>query len=393
MSELSQARHHFRLPDDVHFLNCAYMGPLPRAAEEAAVAAVRQKAVPFDIVADDFFSPSNEVRRKFVSLIGGGTPEDVAIVPSVSYGFATAARNLPVARGQNIVLLREQFPSNVYVWLRRAEETGAEVRFVEPASEEERASTGEGRGASWNRRILDAIDENTAVVSIGTIQWTDGTRFDLEAIGRRARAVGAAYLLDGSQSIGALPFNLEDVGADALIVAGYKWLLGPYSQSLAYLGPRIQESGVPLEETWTGREGSENFGGLVDYVDEYQPGALRFDMGERSNFWGTPALNASLDLLLEWTPAGISDYCRTLMADAFTTLESLGIRSEEEAFRSPHLFGLRFPDHVDGDAVKASLAKHAVNVSFRGSSIRVSPHVYNTPENVAALVRAVSEVS
>lgn len=390
MNTLINQKDRFSLTEGVRYLNCAYMGPLPKVAEEAAVEAVRRKGSPESISAVDFFEPTHEMRERFAALINAPSALDIAVLPSASYGIETVARNVSVAAGQNIVVLHEQFPSNVYPWRRIAQEVGAEIRTVAAAPPEERSATGEGRGASWSRRILEAIDEQTAVVAIGTVHWTDGTKYDLEAIGARARSVGAAFVLDGSQSVGAVPIDVTALQPDALIVAGYKWLLGPYSLSLGYFGESLQD-GQPLEETWTGRLGSEVFGGLVEYVDEYQSGAVRFDVGERSNFWGTPAMLASLELLLEWSPESISAYCAALMAPALDQLEGLGIELEDRVFLSPHLMGLRLPDHMSREALVASLDRHRLCVSFRGSSIRVSPHVYNTEEDVAVLVAAVAE--
>ena len=177
----------------------------------------------------------------------------------------------------------------------------------------------------------------------------------------------------------------------ALVVAGYKWLLGPYSLSLAWFGDRYLD-GVPLEETWIGRRGSENFAGLVDYVDDYQPGALRFDVGQRSNFALIPALSASLDLVLEWRPERVSAYCRALMADSLPRLRDLGLRVEDDRWRSPHLFGLGLPAGMDPERLKESLARQRVGVSFRGSSVRVSPNVYNDSTDVDALEAVFAEV-
>ena len=182
----------------------------------------------------------------------------------------------------------------------------------------------------------------------------------------------------------------RELDPDALIVAGYKWLLGPYSLSLAYFGDRYLD-GVPLEETWIGRRGSENFSGLVDYVDDYQPGALRFDVGQRSNFALIPALSASLDLVLEWGPERISSYCSALMEDAFPRLRDLGLGIEDDAWRSPHLFGLGLPAGAELERLKGCLERHRVGVSFRGTSVRVSPNVYNTKDDVEALVAAFTE--
>ena len=377
---LTCQRHHFSLPDDFHYLNCAYMGPLPRVAEQAGIEGLRAKRFPQAIAPEDFFRPADELRARFARLINAPEPNRVATVPSVSYAVSTIARNTEIGPGGNVVIAHEQFPGNVYPWRRLVAGKGGELRVVGPV--------GDGvRGAGWTDRIVDRIDGGTVAVAMGTVHWTDGTRFDLEAVRARTREVGAAMILDGTQTVGAVPVDVQALAPDALIVAGYKWLLGPYSLSLAWFGDRYLD-GIPLEETWIGRRDSENFAGLVDYVDEYQPGALRFDVGQRSNFALIPALSASLDLVLGWRPERVSEYCRALMADAFPRLRELGLRVEDDRWRSPHLFGLGLPPGTDADRLKQSLDRHRVGVSFRGSSVRVSPYVYNDSADVEALLAA-----
>ena len=377
-------RRHFSLPDDFHYLNCAYMGPLPKAAERAGIEGLRAKRFPQAIAPEDFFRPADELRARFARLINAPEPNRVATVPSVSYAVSTITRNTEVGPGRNVVIVHEQFPGNVYPWRRLVDEKGGDLRVVEPA--------GDGvRGEGWTDRILDRIDGGTAAVAMGTVHWTDGTRFDLEAVRERTREVGAAMILDGTQTVGAVPLDVQALAPDALAVAAYKWLLGPYSLSLAWFGERYLD-GVPLEETWIGRRDSENFAGLVDYVDDYQPGALRFDVGQRSNFALIPALSASLDLVLEWRPERVSAYCRSLMAHAFPRLRELGLKVEDDRWRSPHLFGLGLPPGVDAERLKESLARHRVGVSFRGGSVRVSPYAYNDAVDVDALVAAFEEV-
>ena len=373
-------RDHFSLPDDFHYLNCAYMGPLPRVAERAGIEGLRAKRFPQAIAPEDFFAPADGLRERFARLIGAPEPNRIATVPAVSYAVSTIARNTRAGWGSNIVIVHEQFPGNVYPWRRLVAEQGGELRVVTPPDEG-------GRGEGWTDRILDRIDGGTVVVAMGTVHWTDGTRFDVEAVRARTREVGAALVLDGTQTVGAAPIDVAALEPDALIVAGYKWLLGPYSLSLAWFGDRYMD-GIPLEETWIGRRGSENFAGLVEYADDYQPGALRFDMGQRSNFALVPALSASLDLVLEWRPARVSAYCAALMDGAFARLRDLGVRVEDSRWRSPHLFGLGLPPDADLDRLKAALARQRVGVSFRGASVRVSPNVYNTPDDVEALVAA-----
>ena len=368
----------FRIPPDVHYLNCAYMAPLPRVVEEAVVEGLRQKRLPTDLHPSDFFTESDEVRSLFARLIGASDPARVALHPSVSYGVATAARNLSLHRSQAVVLLGEQFPGNVYAWHRLAAAAGAEVRTVDrPRSDRP--------GAAWNAALLDALADDVAIAALPTVHWTDGTRFDLEAVGKRCREIGAALVVDGTQSVGAVPFDVERVRPDALIVAGYKWLLGPYSLALTWLGSRFDD-GTPLEETWIGRAGSEDFQGLVDYVEAYQPGAARFDVGERSNFTLLPGLRAALELVLAWTPEAIASHGSHLAAPLLEAARELGFGVEADGWRSPHLFGLRMPAGVDLRDLAARLRNRRVYASLRGSSLRVSPHLYNGPADIDALL-------
>jgi selenocysteine lyase/cysteine desulfurase len=371
-------KHLFSLPEGTHYLNCAYMGPLSRRVQEAGIAGIQRKAAPASISARDFFDESNAARRMFARLIGAAEPERVAIQPAVSYGMATVARNTVCERGQNVVIAGEQFPSNVYAWRRLCRNAQLELRTIQ-APESAR------RGEEWNAALVDAIDGDTAVVALPQVHWTDGTRFDLERIGASARRHGAAFVVDASQSIGAHPFDLTGVGADAVVCATYKWLLGPYGLSLAWLGPRY-DHGEPLEETWIARAGSEDFQGLVLYRDEYQPGAIRYDVGERSNFILLPMLLAALEQLFEWRPERIQQYCAALTRDLIEQASALGFRVEDEAWRGAHLFGLRTPPGLDLKTLQASLERAGVSVSLRGTALRISPNIYNDHTDTNALL-------
>ena len=382
---LSCQRELFSLPDDLHYLNCAYMSPLLRGVEEAGIEGIRRKRVPAEIGPGDFFEGSDRLRELFARLIHAPDPQRVAIVPAASYGLVTVARNLHPERGQNLVVAHEQFPSNVHPWRALTRQTGAELRTVAPPEKRK------GRGTEWNARLLEAIDADTALVALGHVHWADGTRFDLERIGERARKVGAALVIDGTQSVGALPFDIETIQPDALICAGYKWLLGPYSIGCAFYGPRFDDA-EPLEETWTGRLGSEDFGGLVRYRDEYQPGAIRFDVGERSNFILVPMLIAALEQLLAWKVESIQEYCRELIRGFIPEVRSLGFAVEEEDWRAAHLFGVRAPAGTDLRRIQRGLQERKVSVSVRGSALRISPHVYNTEADLAALLAVLREV-
>jgi len=371
-------RDAFGLPDDAHYFNCAYMGPLPTVAEQAGVAAIAKKRLPTRIVPPDAFWETDRLRALFAQLVNVDDAQRVAIQPGVSYGVASAAKNLPVSAGQNIVMTHEQFPGNVYSWRRLAGESAAELRVATPPE-------GPGRGAAWNERLLDSIDSRTAIVAVPHVHWTDGTRFDLEAVGRRCREVGAALVVDGTQSVGAMPFDVKAIQPDALICATYKWLLGPYALGFTYFGPRFDD-GVPLEETWIARAGSEDFQRLVDYQDGYQAGAIRYDAAERSNFFLAPIAAASLELLLEWTPERIQTYCAELTKELLNEAGGLGYSVEDSAWRGSHLFGLRMPDGLDLAALQVALTTKNISASLRGTALRLSPNVYNNERDIEALL-------
>ena len=383
--KLSCQKPLFSLPDDLHYLNCAYMAPYTREVEVAGTAAIRRFRNPAEVHTEHFFDASTELRTLFARLVGAEDLQRIAIIPSVSYGIAAVANNLELQAGQNIVLTHQQFPSNVYVW-RRFEARGVDLRFVEPPATRQR------RGEGWSERILEAIDEATAVVTLGHVHWTDGTRFDLDEIGRRARQVGAALIIDGTQSVGALPFDIGCYRPDALVCAGYKWLLGPYGIGMAYYGPRF-DGGTPLEEGWIARRGNEDFSRLVDYQDDYQPGALRYDVGERSSFVLLPMLKQALEHLLAWGAEAIQAYCRALTRELVAEAPTLGYGLEADTWRGDHLFGLRLPDGLDPHSLRRSLADRNVAVSVRGDAVRISPHVYNDAADLTALLQALQQAS
>lgn len=389
-SETSQRltcqKHLFSFPEGVHYLNCATRSPASRQVEEAGHEALRRTANPFGLKPEAFFSDAERVRALFSRLINNPDPERIAVIPAVSYGMATVARNLPykpgLRQGQKVILIDDEFPSDVFIWQRVSRELNLRIETISKPDGFPSANV-------WNERLLSAIDADTALVMVPPVHWMYGTRFDLKAISERCRDVGAWLVIDGTQSVGALPFDLEEIRPDALICAGYKWLMGPYSLGLAYFGDVFDE-GAPLEESWMNRLKSNEFHRLTDYEAAYRPKAYRYNVGEHSHFIQMPMLEAALTQLLDWQPERIQDYCRDLMADALPRLEELGCRIEKPEGRAHHLLGLWLPEHMDPLAVQQQLQSRNVSVSPRGRALRVSPHVYNDADDVQALVEALA---
>ena len=372
-------RHLFDLPDDVAYLNCAYMGPLPRRSTEAGVAGLARKARPWEIVTDDFFAPVAALRRAAARLIGGDE-EGIALIPAVSYGMATAAANLPLTPGQRILVLADQFPSNVHPWRRRAADTGAAVATVPRPAD-----------SDWTAALLEAIGPDVGLVAVPSAHWTDGTRVDLAAVRRATQEMGAALVVDGAQSVGAAPIDVGALQPDFLVVPCYKWLLGPYSLGFCWVHPD-HRSGRPLEENWMARAGSEDFSRLIDYAEAYGPGARRYDVGQVANFALVPPATASLELLAELGVEAIAAHAGRLTDRVAAEAGARGLQVADAAVRSPHLLGVRLPAGLDPRPIAAGLAERRVYVSVRGDSIRVSAHAFSTDTDVDRLFAALDEL-
>lgn len=375
---LENQRHLFNLPEDTTYLNCAYMSPMLKSVAQKGVQAIYGKEDPTTIKAEDFFENTSKLREEFAKLIEVADPKQCAIIPSVSYGIATVANNLKAGKGDNIVVTEEQFPSNVYAWHTLAEERGIKVKTVSAPQEKE-------RGKRWNELILDAIDSQTKMVALGHVHWADGTRYDLKAIRKRTKEVGAILVIDGTQSIGALPFSVKEFEPDAVIVAGYKWLMGPYSSGVAYYGEYFAD-GKPIENNWMNRLKSEEFANLVNYQDQYQPGSIRYEVGESANFILTPMLTEAIRQINTWGPENIQAYCGNLTSPYLKELQEMGFQVESPEYRGNHLFGIRLPEHTSMEAIRKYFSEQRVFVSYRGSSIRVAPHMYNTEADMEALL-------
>lgn len=374
-------RQKFNLQSKYAYLNCAYMSPLMKKVEKAGVYGLKKKRKPFHISPEDFFQQTEVLRAHYSKLIDNPEPNRVAVIPSVSYGIANVINNIPFKDGE-IIICSEQFPSNVYPWL-ALKEKGFEVTTIS-------SPDSKNRGESWNEKILSSINSKTRVVAIGHVHWSDGTLFQLEAIRKKLDEVGGLLVVDGTQSVGALPFSISKIRPDALICAGYKWLMGPYSIGLAYYGPAF-DCGVPIEENWINRLDSNDFSQLVNYQPEYREQALRYEVGEHSNFILIPMLHEGVKQLVRWTPEAIQSYTKDLMQNAVAEMLELGFNIDKPENRSHHLFGVRLPKTTDLARIKESFLRNKVSVSYRGDSIRISPHVYNDEMDVRKLLKAMKE--
>ena len=376
---LTCQRHLFDIPDDVSYLNCAYMSPLMKQVVEAGNAGLASKQHPWELTPDKFFTGSDDFRTTAAQLLDC-SPDCIAIVPSASYGMATAARNLPVRKGQTVLVLDEQFPSNYYPWQRLVEDNSASLKIVPWPGDHD-----------WTAAVLHHLTAEVAIAALPNVQWTSGGHLDLVRIGQACRKLGAALALDLTQSLGALPFSVRDVQPDFAVAANYKWLMGPYTTALLYVAPKWH-NGRPLEENWIQRANARDFASLILYTPNYDEGARRFDMGERSNFALLPAATRAMKQLLEWKVTRISETAGALNRQLATAAGELAFLSPSDELRAPHYLCLRRKAGIPRE-LPEMLAREKVFVSVRGSSIRVTPHVYNSSEEVERLIQCLRRIA
>ncbi|MDF1573698.1 MAG: aminotransferase class V-fold PLP-dependent enzyme [Bacteroidales bacterium] len=357
------------------------MSPLLTSVEERGIQGMRLKRNPLSIKPVDFFTGAVGVRQKFARMVHCD-PVQVALMPSVSYGMNSVIRNIPYAKGQHALTLSEEFPSCYYTAQRWCKDHGAELRVVA------RRDDLPDRGRDWNDRILEAISRDTAFVVMASVHWMNGTKFNLEDIGARCREVGAKLIVDGSQSVGALPIDVRKANIDALICAAYKWLMGPYSTALSFIHEDFNK-GIPLEESWMTRPNAERFDRLTNYVKDYKPGAVRFDVGQSSNFIFLPMLDEALGQLLDWGIDEIQHYSRVLGAPLIDFFMARGTPVADEEHRAHHLMGLQLPPGTNGEELLDELKARNVFVSLRGDNLRISLSVFNNEEDVGELIAAI----
>lgn len=375
---LHDARSAFDLPDDVSYMNCAFMGPVPHIAMEAGFTSFARKGRPWTIAPDDFTVPVDQLRAVFAGLLG--VPDDVdgvAITPSVSYGVSTAAANLHLDAGQVVVVMDQQFPSDVYAWERMAERHGGSLHTV--------ARPVDG---DWTAAILADLAElgdRTGVVSVPPCHWIDGGSVDLVAVSAACRAAGADLAVDVCQSLGALPFDVEAIKPAFVFGATYKWLCGPYSIGFLWAAPD-QRAGEPIEHGWTSRANSHCLACLADYTPDFQPGARRYDVGEVANFALVPLALVAAELVASWGAADVAAHARRVTGIVAEGALSLGLSVAPEELRSPHLMGVRLDPSMDAEALAPALADEAVHVSVRGDAVRVSAHAFNTEADAHRLI-------
>lgn len=376
---MNSQRNLFDIPPDIAYFNCAYYSPQLNESRKRLLEGVNSKSHPWERIPPDFFTDAETIRRSAASLFGGEA-DGYSIIPSVSYGLSTAARAMEPQLGKDdsILILEEGFPSNVLPWVRVAKERETKLITV--------PVPGDG---NWTNAIIERMDKSVKVVALFTCHWTNGAFIDLAKI-RKAIGDDIMMAIDATQSLGAMPFHIDEVRPDFLVSAGYKWLLCPYGFSLMYVSEKWWYA-RPLEESWQGRENAEDFGSLVNSSDKYMSGARRFDVGQKGTPTILPGVISALEQIKAWGINHISDSLLGINDRIADHLSSLGFQLPESSQRSPHMFGAIIPASYKGNLV-SELSERKIYISQRGNSARFSPHLHISEYDITRLLETLSEL-
>jgi len=381
MSIIATQRHLFDIPDEIAYFNCASNSPQLNESTNRLVSGVHTKSHPWERATASFFDDAETI-RSLASKLFGGDPDGYSIIPAASYGLSTAARAVEphLKSGDRVLVIAEEFPSNVLPWRRTVQEVAATLVTV-PTPE----------NGDWTKAILERIDKNVKVVAVSTCHWTNGSYIDLRPIGEACRDMGSVLVVDATQSLGAMPFPLAEIKPDFLVAAGYKWLLCPYGFGLLYVSEQWRKA-RPLEETWLARKNAEDFTALVKYSDTYMPGARRFDVGEKCTATILPGAIAALEQLGAWGVENIAASLSSINSQLATHLEKLGFHLPGVAQRCPHMFGAQLPKGHAGNMV-ADLKEMNIYISQRGNSLRFAPHLHVNGHDVNRLMEALDQLA
>jgi selenocysteine lyase/cysteine desulfurase len=378
---LACQRHLFEMPRDICYLNSASYSPLPLKTLEAGRAAVGRKGAPWTLDAG-FANRQHERARAAAAALIHADPADIALIPSVSYGVATAAKLFTIARGVRVVVLEDDHSSPVLEWRMRADAEGFTVETVRRPDD-----------GDWTSAVLAAIERPDAppvgLASISSVHWSDGGLIDLDAVAAALKRQGAVFLIDATHSAGVMAMDVTRLDPDFVIFPTYKWLLGPYGRAFIYVAKRHQD-GLPLEQTAAGRRDvrAENDVYFTDL--RYVADARRFDMGERDHFISMEMAAIGMEMMAVWSASAVAQRLAMLTERIAEGIRGIGVRVRDRQLRAPHILSLEFPEGMPQGLIEG-LAAEGVYVAARLGRLRVSPHVFNDETDadrfVAALAR------
>ncbi len=368
--------------EDATYLNVSGQSPMPRVSIRAVQAALETKKYPHHKPDSTFFEVPNRIRASIAKLIGG-KPEEVALTSGASAGVAAVAYGLTWKPDDEIVTAISEFPLQYTIWKPMEEREGLKLKIVSPR---ERFMTADD--------LIAAMTPRTRVVSVSLVRFDDGSLLDARRVAAVCHAQGALLLLDVSQCCGALPMDVRQLGADFLVSAGYKWLLGPFGTGFFWVKRELLSSLRPGPFYWMAVAGADNFAALTFDDPKPAPNAKRWDSPEWASYFNfnLVAMDASTDFVVRMGPEVVAAHNRRLIDMMFERLpmdRCVPASPTDASQRGPYgCFRARTMEKTT--ALYERLRKENVIVSLREGNIRVSPHLYNSEGDIDRLISVVT---
>lgn len=354
------------------YLNHAAVSPPPTPTIEAVEFQLRDVSTHGSLNYRNWVAVKDQARKLAAAMLGA-RPEQVAFMRNTSDGLSSVANGLSWQAGDNLVTFRKEFPSNMYPWLRIRDTFGVEVRFCE-----------EREGRIDLDELIGLIDGKTRVVAISQVQYASGFRADLERIGRAARRHDALLVVDVIQAMGVIPIDVENELIDVAAAAGHKWLLTPEGIGLLYLSDRARDRIEPTLVGWVSVPNPEDYN---NFEQGWNKGALAWESGTgpSSLLYG---LEASLRLLTETGVGRIAGHLEQLTDHLCERLQDSDyhVISSRAPGEKSQIVCISHKGDLGPMALYAHLKQREIITAPRGNRLRISPHLYNTFEEIDALI-------
>jgi cysteine desulfurase/selenocysteine lyase len=359
------------------YLNNASIGPLPERTRLALEAFNARRAAPYKLPDRDLFGMLAQSRSLAARLIGA-TPEEIGLTINTGFGLGLAARGIPLEPGDIVLVSDKEFPANVYPWLLLSD-SGVKTELVPTTAD----------GWPDEARLLERLsDPRVRVLAVSLVQFSNGYQVDLEQLSRATRATGTWLVVDAIQGVGQIPLDVSRVQVDVLSCGGQKWLLSPWGSGFVYVRRELIASLSPSITGWLAFEGTDDLSELTRYEETLRADGRRFELMTLP-YQDFAGFNASVELLLEVGIERIREHLAKLHRPVLEWADRTGTRVASPRDRHGSGIVCIVPEGV-ADAHRRLKAARIIT-TVREGAIRMSPHLYNTVEEMERVVETLEQ--
>ena len=361
------------------WFDTAHQGPMPRIAVQAGNEALAQRIRPHDIQDADFFDVPRRLRQALGELVGAD-PNDIILGNSTTYGIDLLANGIRWERGDEILLVRGDFPADISPWS-VLQHRGVTIRFCEPSGPFITAET-----------IERELSRKTRLFCTSWVNSFTGYTCDIAGIGRVCRGRRVLFVLNASQALGARVLDIANTPVDAVTCCGYKWLCGPYGTGFCWLTPSLRDSLLPLHAYWLTMQAGRRLDEMRNAEAPRDLGARAWDIFCTANFLNFSPWIACINFFLAAGPERISSYDDALVELLVRSIDrrNFDILSPESGASRSTLIVVRPLAPNSGSKWRERLCSAGIDVALREGNLRIAPHLHNTMADVHRLLNALA---